>query len=99
MKERLSELRQSIDAIDDEILGLLSKRLDLVLEVGQLKKGVNAAVYDPSREEAMLARLADSTRSTMPEKTVRRIFSFIIAECRGLEHQSIHPPGPAEEPR
>ncbi len=92
MQDRLTELRRSIDAIDDEILGLLSKRLELVLEVGQLKKGARTAIYDPAREEEMLERLAESTRAPLPESTVRKVFSFIIAECRTIEQHSVHPP-------
>ena len=49
LEEALLELRQGIDATDNEILGLLNKRAALSLEVGRRKAG-HDALRPPSEE-------------------------------------------------
>ena len=54
MQIELKQLRDQIDSIDDEIVSLLSKRMDLVKEVGKLKKEHNIEPLDVKRLEELL---------------------------------------------
>lgn len=47
----LGEKRQKINKIDKEIIKLLSKRLDLVKEIGKIKINSSLNVEDLKREE------------------------------------------------
>ena len=38
MSEQLKQLRDQIDAIDDELLQLISKRAELAQQIGKIKK-------------------------------------------------------------
>lgn len=91
MNPTIEQLRESIDAVDRKILDLLSERLDYVLQVGEIKKRQEIAVYDPSREAGMLEVLTDTADPKLSREAVRRIFSLIIRECRNLEQDSIAP--------
>ena len=53
----LDELRRKIDALDSELLRLLSERADLVHEIGQIKKEQGLQIYAPEREEAVFQSL------------------------------------------
>lgn len=52
----LEKLRGHIDNVDQQLLHLLRKRLDLVAQVGAVKHGAGLPIYAPQREAAMLAK-------------------------------------------
>ena len=53
----LITLRNNIDGIDDSILELLKKRMEIVDLVGQLKRQNNTVIYHPDREKEIIERL------------------------------------------
>ncbi|QDF66327.1 bifunctional chorismate mutase/prephenate dehydrogenase [Shewanella sp. SNU WT4] len=54
--EALELLRQQIDAVDQELLALVRRRLDLVASVGRVKHQAGLPIYAPEREAKMLAK-------------------------------------------
>ena len=54
--EQLAELRAQIDQLDQELLQLLAKRLDVVHKVGEVKQQHGLPIYVPQREIEMLQR-------------------------------------------
>lgn len=52
----LENLRGLIDGVDQQLLHLLRKRLDLVAQVGAVKHGAGLPIYAPQREANMLAK-------------------------------------------
>jgi chorismate mutase/prephenate dehydratase len=72
----LTALRAQIDAVDDELLGLLKRRMDLARDVGRLKG--NAPAYRPERESEILRRMPDHARG---------VFREVISACRALEQE------------
>lgn len=59
MNFSLEELREKIDALDDQIVDLLGERFRLILEVSNLKKEQNLEVYQSSREQEILVRVLE----------------------------------------
>ncbi|MBB1269211.1 bifunctional chorismate mutase/prephenate dehydrogenase [Shewanella sp. SR44-3] len=55
----LEHLRDLIDGVDQQLLLLLRKRLDLVAQVGAVKHGAGVPIYAPQREASMLAKRRD----------------------------------------
>lgn len=47
----LEEIRQEIDRVDDALVALLEKRMNLVGQVVDFKKSTGKAVLDNKREE------------------------------------------------
>lgn len=81
----LSKLREQIDAIDDEIVSLLSKRADLVINVRKTKKRDNIDIYSSSRERQILDRvLKIAEKGNFPLRQIERIFINIIGASRSL---------------
>ncbi|TLU64764.1 bifunctional chorismate mutase/prephenate dehydrogenase [Thalassotalea litorea] len=58
----LSALREQIDDIDHQLLSLLATRRKITSQVGTLKSKAGVAIFDPSREQALLASLADKCK-------------------------------------
>jgi chorismate mutase/prephenate dehydratase len=83
---KLPELRQAIDAVDDQLLALLNERARLVKQVGALKASTGGQFYVPDRERQIVERLQDANEGPFPSEAVRAVFSEIISACLSLEH-------------
>ncbi|WP_220770769.1 bifunctional chorismate mutase/prephenate dehydrogenase [Shewanella sp. MBTL60-007] len=59
----LENLRGLIDGVDQQLLHLLRKRLDLVAQVGAVKHGAGLPIYAPQREANMLAKRREEAKS------------------------------------
>ena len=59
---QLEALRRRIDALDEELVRLLSARAACALEIGRVKKQAGMDVYQPAREAEVLAHVQASHR-------------------------------------
>lgn len=82
----LDELRDNIDNIDNEILKLINKRLEIVKQVGLYKAKTKSSVYRPERENSILNRLKSLNDGMLSNKAIESIFFEIIAVSRNVEH-------------
>ena len=58
----LQDLRFEIDKIDNELIQLFQKRMDISVEVAVYKKEHNQPVYDPVREQEILEKLSGKAK-------------------------------------
>ncbi|QSX42541.1 bifunctional chorismate mutase/prephenate dehydrogenase [Shewanella cyperi] len=59
----LEKLRGLIDGVDNQLLHLLRKRLDLVAQVGAVKHAAGLPIYAPAREAAMLGKRREEAQA------------------------------------
>ena len=85
MTDKLKPLREQIDAIDAQILDLLSRRARLAQEVGHVKAETKAPVFRPEREAQVLRGVADRNPGPLKAAEVQTIFREIMSACRSLE--------------
>ena len=85
--EPLKKLRARIDRINLELLRLTSERAGLAQEIGHLKRGDGAQIYQPVRERAVLDKLIEHNPGPLSDEHIQRIFIEIISACRALEHE------------
>src|SRR6478609_6084122 len=85
MTDKLQPLREQIDAIDAQILELLSRRGRVAQEVGHVKAETNAPVFRPEREAQVLRGVADRNPGPLKNGDVQTIFREIMSACRALE--------------
>jgi len=87
-EQRLAELRNAIDAVDDELLALLNRRAGLTIEVGEVKRAAGEAVefYRPEREAQILRRLLAANPGPLPDSDLARLVREVISTCLSLEH-------------
>lgn len=83
MADPLKQLRDRIDAIDDDILRLINQRAQVAREIGGLKGG--GPIYRPEREAQVIHRLQDRNTGPLPAEAVVGVFTEIISSCRALE--------------
>lgn len=55
----LDGIRDEIDKIDDQLVELFRRRMEIVGKVADAKRGSGASVTDPARERAVLARVVE----------------------------------------
>jgi chorismate mutase / prephenate dehydratase len=82
--------RAEIDAIDDEILRLLSKRASIALEVGAAKSNTDASLCDPVRENEVISRLVAGNKGPFDAKGIENIFQRVIDESLALQQKAFH---------
>jgi chorismate mutase / prephenate dehydratase len=81
----LLALRESIDALDLELLAVLNRRAALALEVGELKKKQGSAVFRPEREAQVIAGLKANNGGPLPTASIAPIWREIMSASRALE--------------
>lgn len=76
---QLTSLRKLIDKIDEQILDLIKSRIDVVVEIGQVKKQTNSEVIDEKREEEIYNRLVAKAaeRGVRPE-VVKKVWKSLL---------------------
>lgn len=84
MKDIL-EIRKNIDQIDDQILQLLIERMNMVEEIGKLKRNTNSAIYHPDREKEIIERLANQPTGLLSKPAIEAIYLEIFGVSRNLE--------------
>ena len=84
----LEECRKAIDALDDEVIVLLNRRMEVVQRVGAIKHETKGAVYRPEREKAIIDRLSAHSKQSgglLNSQAIEAIFLEIFAVARNLE--------------
>jgi chorismate mutase len=89
MAPGIPELRDSIDRIDRQLVELVTERLRLVMQVGEIKRAHGLEVYDAERERELLERVGKAARAPLQPEMARRIFECVIQESRDLERRHV----------
>lgn len=78
LKDELDVLRQEIDAIDSQLLGLFEKRMQVVNRVGNLKKSHQEKFFIRSNREADMIKDLLKRVSLFPKSAIMAIWRKII---------------------
>ena len=70
-------IREEIDSIDAEIIALLESRFNLTREIGHIKRSLDKALFDESREEEILKKI-DELALIYPKDDLKGIFKSIM---------------------
>ena len=90
-EDEIQAVRQKIDAIDQQLIDLLSDRFRSCLLVGELKKNYSEPVMQPSRVQEVITRAETAgAKSGMSPEFSGNVWKLIIAEaCRMEEFQAV----------
>ncbi len=81
----IDELRQRIDAIDEQLVRLLSARAECALAIGHQKKISGMELYQPNREAEVLEHVQAINPGPLDNYAMKRLFERVIDEARRLE--------------
>ena len=78
---KMSKLRANIDVLDANLLELLSKRMKVAVEIGQVKKEANVAVLQNNRWNEILGKMIlEGEKKGLSEEFVLKMFKAIHQE-------------------
>lgn len=75
---RLKQLRDRIDELNRQILGLLEERGEIVQDIAEEKRVSGIDGYDPAREEGMLQELTSDLKGPFGPGPIRDVFKTIF---------------------
>ena len=81
----LDELRGKIDAVDRRLVELLNERADLVVKVGEFKRGSGTPIYAPHREAAVLDRVLGMNKGPLAPRTIEAVYRELMSGSFHLE--------------
>ena len=82
----LTEYRDQINEIDDQILALLQKRAEISKKIGAVKSETGIAqVYVPHRQKQVILRLMARNDGKFPEAALESIWTEILSASRSLQ--------------
>jgi len=82
----LQELRTKIDQIDDELIGLFQKRMDLSIDVARYKKQHGISVHDPVREQEILDHLSSKVNKGR-ESAIVALYTLLFELSRNEQEK------------
>lgn len=83
--ETLEKARVRIDAIDVSITRLLNERADVVAVIGESKQRLAMKVYEPKREQEVMANIARANGGPLSNEALSRVYERIMDEMRTLQ--------------
>ena len=86
----LSEIREKIDAVDDQLLDLFLQRMDLSEEVAAYKNEHHLPILNKERERAILAKVTE--KSGEKERFAYHLFSTLFELARSRQAELISAP-------
>jgi chorismate mutase/prephenate dehydratase len=81
----LGEIRVDIDAIDRDLVRLLSRRAALAIEVGHTKRKQGSPFFVPEREQAIFDKLDRENPGPLTAKQLKAIYREIISAAIAAE--------------
>ena len=84
-RTKLEEYRVLVDDVDRRIVALLNERTRVVENIGRVKRGSGLPIYEPRREDQVMANITGNNSGPLSEQAVRRIFERIIDEMRHVQ--------------
>ncbi|MDP3606583.1 MAG: chorismate mutase, partial [Polaromonas sp.] len=85
MTQTLPQLRQQIDAVDQQLLALLNQRAALANEVGDIKRLEGSPVFRPEREAQVIHGLQAASPGPLKGDSIAHIWREVMSACRALE--------------
>lgn len=82
---KINEIRAQIDTIDDQIVDLFSKRLQLCKIIGDLKRTNNLPIFNELREQEILNKV--SKKDSDNAEYIKQLYSEIFKICRKIQTQ------------
>jgi chorismate mutase len=85
----LEELRAQIDALDRQLVDLLSERARAALMIGHLKVKTSLPVYEPAREKVIYQNVRAANKGPLPDIELTHIYERIIDVMRALQRNEL----------
>lgn len=83
----LEELRAQLDEIDNEMVSLYERRMDICKEVGEYKVTAGRKVFDKTREREKLSAVSAKVSDPFYKKGIRELYEQLMSMSRKLQYR------------
>ena len=83
----ISDWRNRIDELDEQIVQLLSQRAAAAVEIGRLKQRRSAPIYEPQREKDVIEHVRKVNPGPLSGAQVQDIYERLMDVMRELQRQ------------
>ena len=84
--KNLNDYREQIDRIDEQLVDLFTKRMQIASEIAQLKKASGIPVLDAKRERELLSRIEKLSGPDFGTYS-KSLYETIMALSRSYQHK------------
>jgi len=83
MNEQILEYREKINQIDEELLTLLEKRMNLSIKIGKIKRESKIPIENKQREKEILDKLKE--KSDLNKELIEGVYQQIFKESKKIQ--------------
>jgi chorismate mutase len=83
----ISDWRQRIDELDEQIVRLISQRAEAAQAIGELKRTSDLPVYEPKREQAVFDHVRAVNPGPLDDAEMLHVYERIIDVMRTLQRR------------
>ncbi len=87
----IADWRKKIDALDSQLVDLLSQRAQAAHEIGKLKKTAGMPIYEPDRERSVFDHVRKLNPGPLPDRDLLRVYERIMDVMRQIQKEEIAP--------
>ena len=92
----LKDYREQVDQVDNELVRLFQKRMDLAEKIGAYKRENGLPVLQSAREREKLTALSAQTQPEL-QAYVRVLYSLLFELSRSRQNRLLHKKSPLAE--
>jgi len=83
----ISDWRQKIDELDEQIVRLISQRAAAAKAIGELKRTADLPVYEPHREQDVFNHVRSVNPGPLADAEIQHVYERIIDVMRTLQRR------------
>lgn len=86
----IHDYRKEIDGIDEQLVSLFLRRMELSCKVAEYKKREGKPIFDPARERELLTKIADLAGEEY-QADAETLYSIILELSKSRQGRMIYP--------
>jgi chorismate mutase len=85
----ISDWRQKIDELDEQIVRLINQRAEAAQAIGELKHATGLPIYEPRREQDVLNHVRSANPGPLADAEMLHVYERIIDVMRTLQRRDV----------
>jgi len=87
----LRDFRKKLDALDEELINIIAKRIEVSGKLGEFKLQNNLSIRDQKREEELIKDRTEKLKNKgiSDEKFVSELFNPILSKSRQVQNEKM----------
>jgi len=85
----IEDWRRKIDAMDEQLVELISKRAEAAKAIGELKRQSTLPVYEPMREREVFAHVKRINPGPLDDAELLHVYERIMDVMRTLQRRDL----------